>query len=261
MVIHFLTIVLDGLPWISMQYPMMRQLPFQWTWSVVEGVAASEKCTSWCNSIPPRLSQDGTTQYLNSLKFDKRVKVFQREHWHGKHEMVNTPLKYLKEAGLLWQIDADEVWTPQQVEKVRRMFLQARDRTEANFYCRYFVGPDIITVGHGCYGNNTDYEWKRVWRFQPGMTFTSHEPPRLGSGTNPVPFTHAETYAAGLVFDHFAYATEQAVAFKELYYGKNSGLYKGAVENWKRLQENTVWPIKLKRFLPWVDDKVEAKRL
>lgn len=260
MKIFFLTIVLDGLPWITAHYPMMRSLPFEWEWHVVEGVAANEKCTSWCKQIPPRLSQDGTTQYLNSLKFDNRVKVYQKQLWHGKLEMVNTPLKAMSDPGLLWQVDSDEIWTAAQVGTMRRMFMQCRDRTEANFFCRYFVGPDIITVGRNCYGNNSDYEWKRVWRYKPGMTFKSHEPPRFGTD-KPVPFTHAETCAAGLVFDHFAYSTEATVAFKQIYYGREKGLYENAVANWKRLQQNKTWPVKLKRFLPWVDEKVEATRI
>lgn len=260
MKIHFLTIVLDGMPFISFHYPMMRSLPFQWEWHVVEGVAENKHCTSWCKAIPPRLSQDGTTQYLESIKFDPRVHVYQRPSWNGKIEMVNTPLKTIKEPGLLWQIDSDEIWTAAQVERMRRMFLQCRDKTEAHFFCRYFVGPDIITVGKDCYGNYTSYEWNRVWRFEPGMKFDSHEPPKF-SALSGKSFSHDETFTAGLVFDHFAYATESAVAFKESYYGREKGLYVDAVENWKRLQENTIWPVKLKRFLPWVDDRVEAIRI
>lgn len=261
MKVFFVSIVLDGLPFITLHYPTFRQLPFPWEWHVVEGVAANEKCTQWCKQISPRLSEDGTTQYLNSLQFDSRVKIYQNPLWHGKVDMVNAAVRQMKEPGLLWQVDSDEIWTVQQIERMRRMFMQCKDRTEANFYCRYFVGPDIVTVGRDCYGNNRSYEWKRVWRFEPGMMFEKHEPPVLMQKKQAKPFTHEETAAAGLIFDHFAYCTEASVAFKQTYYGRTSGLYEKAVENWKRLQKNTIWPVKLKRFLPWVDDKVEAKRL
>lgn len=259
MKIHFLTIVLDGMPWITMHYPIFRQLPFDWEWHVVEGVASNEHCTQWCNSIPPRLSKDGTTEYLDSLKFDSRVRLYRKHLWNGKLSMVNTPLAGITEPSLLWQVDSDELWRVEQIERMRRMFAQEPDKNEARFYCRYFVGPDIITTDLSCYGNNSEYEWVRVWRFQPGTKFRSHEPPNLIA--DPKPFLHAETYAAGLVFDHYAYATEATVAFKQEYYGRKSGLYKNAVADWKRLQANTKWPVKLRDFLPWVDDKAQVQRI
>lgn len=259
MTIHFSSIVLDGMPWISFHYPIFRRLTFPWTWSIMEGVAENTKCTSWCKKIPPRLSNDGTTQYLESLRFDPRIKLYQKPLWHGKHEMVNAPLGNIKEDCLLWQVDSDEIWTVEQIEKVRRLFLQHPARNQAFFYCRYFVGPDIVTVGNDSYGNNPD-EWLRVWRFKPGMKFLSHEPPKL-TIASPRSFTRDETHREGLVFDHYAYATEKQLALKQQYYGGNSGLYVNAVEDWKRLQKATIFPCKLRSYLPWVDGKAEAVRI
>lgn len=229
----------------------------------MEGVAKNVADTSWCHEIAPRLSHDGTAEYLASLDFDPRVKVVHRPLWNGKLEMVNFPLKSLKEPCLLWQIDSDEIWNEEQIMWMRLMFKRNPEKNEAMFYCRYFVGPDIITVGENCYGNNLSYEWKRVWRFEPGMKFESHEPPVLGgNGRGPNRFSHEETRDAGLVFDHFAYATEKTVRFKQEYYGRESGLYKNAVNDWRRLQANTKWPVtRLKDFLPWVDDRSRAMRI
>lgn len=97
------------------------------------------------------------------------------------------------------------------------------------------------------------------------MRFISHEPPKL-DGDFRSAFSHQETERAGLVFNHYAYATEQQVAFKSAYYGsesnRNGFKYKDAVANWKRLQANTKWPVNdLKEFLPWVGDGVRANRI
>lgn len=261
MKIHFFTIVLDGLPWIASHYPMMRQLPFKWTWHVVEGVAAPVKCTFWCKPLKPRLSEDGTTQYLKSLTFDGRVKLYQKERWEGKIEMVNAPLREIKEECLLWQIDSDEIWTAEQVGRVRQMFLQQPNKTSALFFCRYFMGPDIVTVGANSYGNTGEHEWRRVWRINPGEIFTTHEPPVIG-GRKERDFPRTETAEAGLIFDHFAYALEKTLAFKQQYYGANSGWYKNALADWRRLQTNESWPVKrLKDFIPWVDEKAGAIKI
>src|SRR6185503_8916213 len=86
----FLTIVLDGMPWVTRHWPEFERLDFDWQWHVVEGAAANTACTSWCAPIAPRLSNDGTTQYLDALaSYDHRVILHRKELWQGKLDMVN----------------------------------------------------------------------------------------------------------------------------------------------------------------------------
>lgn len=260
MKVHFLTIVLDGQPWVTMHYPVFRRLPFDWHWHVVEGVAENINCTSWCKKIEPRLSNDGTTQYLDSLKFDSRISIYRNLSWKGKLAMVNEPLKHVTDREcLLWQIDADEVWREDQITKMRRIFMSDRSHTSAQFFCRYFVGPNLITEPRGMFGNR-NYDWVRVWRFSPGMKFKTHEPPVL-SGEKGFRFTQQETAAEGLVFDHYAYALESTVAFKQQYYNGKHDNYRNAVESWRALQEVKTFPVRLRKYFRWVDDNVQVRRL
>ena len=62
-------------------------------------------------------------------------------------------------------------------------------------------------------------------------------------------FSHEETEAKGLVFQHFAYVTPSQLTFKESYYG-----YKNALANWKKLQTNTTFPTRLADYFTWVGD-------
>lgn len=253
--IHFFTIVLDGMPYITNHLPMMNRLKVPWKWHIVEGVAKNVKDTSWCQSILPRLSSDGTTQYLDSISSHPNVKIYQRQLWEGgKVEMVNTALSGMKTPGLLWQLDSDELWQPWQIEQTNSLFQMFPQKNCARFACRYFLGQNIIITSRGTYGNKPN-EWLRVWRFEPGMRFDRHEPPVI-LGMKEETFTQQETEAMGLVFDHPAYATEKQVAFKESYYG-----YKGAVEQWKKLQANTKWPVLVSNYLTWVKDGATADLL
>ena len=263
--VTFFTIVLDGMPFIKRIYPELRKLDFPWTWVVIEGVARPSHCTKWCATIPAGLSTDGTTEYLAEIdELDSRVIWRGSPAWDGKVAMVNQACA-VAQSGLLWQIDSDEFWTAEQIQKMVRLFRDNPSRDCAYFWCRYFVGPDIVITSRDTYGNFSSYEWLRVWRFEPGQRFLTHEPPRL-ERSQKAPFVHAEIEALGLVFDHHAYATEKQVAFKERYYGSeanpNGWKYKGAVANWRRLQANTQWPVKeLKEFLPWVGGGVVADRI
>ncbi len=254
MKIHFVTIVLDGMPWLPCHLPVFNTLNCDWDWSVVEGVANNVKCTRWCKPLNPRLSIDGTTEYLDSIKSHKRVKVYQRQQWDGKIEMVNAPLREIKEPGLVIEIDSDEIWRADQIEKIVKMFEACQDIDVAQFKCRYFVGPDIIITSENTYGNRFGVEWFRAWRWTPGQLFETHEPPGM-IGCAGRKFGIKETSQAGLVFDHYAYATPDAVAFKEYYYG-----YEGALEAWNKLQTAKM-PVKLKDYLPWIKDEATADKL
>ena len=253
--LHFITIVLDGMPWLPVQLTMLNALSLDWRWHIVEGVAANKHCTQWCEKIDPRYSLDGTTEFIDSLAHHKRVRVYRKLEWDGKIEMVNEPLFNATGTGLVWQMDSDEIWQPWQIEQMVGMFEADQSRTHAQFECRYFFGPDIVITSPNTYGNRFDFEWFRVWRWRHGQRFITHEPPIM-SGAVGKAFSVDETTRAGLVFDHYAYATEEQVRFKETYYG-----YKGAVRAWQRLQENDRWPVKLAEFIPWVKDDAAVNKL
>lgn len=251
------------MPFISLIYAELRKLPkeIDWEWWIIEGLALPKHCTRWVKEMPPCRSTDGTIEYLAKLAdFDKRVK-FQGSHgWSGKIEMVNWPLRAIGNDGdpfLLWQIDSDEIWTAEQIHCVHEMFRLHPHKNAAFFWCRYFVGPDKVITTRNCFGNQSDYEWLRVWRVKPGMLFRTHEPPVI-EGLKLNPFTHSETEARGLVFQHYAYATRAQVAFKETFYaGPNNPHarhYRGLTERWEKFQQEKTWPRPLKQLFPWVEN-------
>ena len=240
------TIVLDGMPYITWHLPMLNRLRCDWVWHIIEGVALPKACTTWCRPIEPRLSNDGTTEYLDSIAAHPRVRIHRKAAWNGKIEMVNVPMGLLDSQCLLLQIDSDELWQAGQIETIRQMFIREPEKNHALFTCRYFVGQNLAVTKRGGYGNRNG-EWLRAFRVEPGMAFSSHEPPVIAD-LAPSAFMPEETERLGLVFDHYAYATLKSVQFKEDYYG-----YKGAVAAWERLQANREWPARLRNFLPWVD--------
>lgn len=267
--IHFFTIVLNGEPFIRYHEAIFASLPMRWHWHIVEGVASLSHDTAWSLGSGGRVldsvhdqgrSNDGTSAYLDELaaRFPDRVTIHRKPlgaFWDGKREMVNAPLPHIQEPGLLWQVDADELWTARQIRTVHAMFQASPARSAAFYWCDYFVGPErVITTRHN-YAQNPKQEWLRTWRFEPGMRWAAHEPPTLvnaeGKDVAQIdPFTHDELEEAGVVFQHFAYATEEQAAFKESYYG-----YRDARAHWHRLQEEVTGPTLLRDYLPWVTDQ------
>jgi len=276
--VHFFTLVLNGMPFIKHHLETFRRLTFPWKWHIIEGMADLQKDTAWSlehggkitNELHSNgLSNDGTSEYINELTkiSSDNIRVYRKpsgQFWSGKVEMCNAPLNHIDKPCILWQIDVDEFWTAPQIERLVGMFQRQTTKTAAWFYCKYFIGPSIVIATRDNYGNNPSFEWLRVWRFRPGMTWASHEPPRLmfktWFGSFDVgrldPFSHDETEGQGLVFNHYGYVVPEQLRFKEIYYG-----YHDALQRWKRLQSHKIFPVYLREFFPWVKDDTLAKRV
>ncbi len=225
--IHFFTIVLNGEPFIRYHESFLSQLNVPWHWHVVEGVASLSHDTSWSIASGGHVaakvhdrgrSNDGTSEYLDDVvrRMPEKVTLYRKpldSFWDGKREMCNAPLTNITEECLLWQIDADELWTASQIHAVHRLFLQDPSRTAAFYWCHFFVGPEKIISTRNNYAQNPAQEWRRTWRFKPGDRWVSHEPPTLKRRSNSFmrrwidvaaqkPLLHDELEAAGAVFQH-----------------------------------------------------------
>jgi len=271
--VHYFTVVLNGEPFIRHHIEVLKQLSFRWHWHIVEGAADLTHDTSWSFSsggkLPSDFHKDGlsvdeTSIYLDelALQYPDNITIYrkQRELWDGKIEMLSQPLKSIYEDCILWQIDSDELWTVEQLETGRAMFLRSPGKSAAFFWCHFFVGDNKVVISRNCNSQSIKQKCLRAWSYRPGMKWLAHEPPILAERLNngkwqdlskgPV-FDHAETETLGLVFQHFAYVTEKQMAFKESYYG-----YTGALENWKKLQGAISLPCRLGGYLPWVKNRV-----
>ena len=254
MKLEIFTIVLDGMPYLPAHLPVFSSLNCDWHWTIAEGAAMNVKDTAWCRPQPPRLSRDGTAEYLNAIRNHPRVTVIQRQSWNGKVEQCNACLEHIAEPCVLLQMDVDEIWSAKQLHALLHFFHGNPHFQSAEFFCRYFVGPNIIITSNNTYATRPG-DWHRAWRFEPWVKFLKHEPPVLNRSTDPRA-TREQTWDYGLVFEHWAYAMESQVAFKEKYYG-----YRDAVKHWKRLQYNQTWPVRLGDFFPWVKDNTTADLL
>ena len=108
--IHFFTIVLNGQPIHSPSHRnLVKKLPFDWHWHIIEGVADLKHDTSWCSQNGGRvghslhqcgLSNDGISEYLDRLAIEHsdQITLYRKSEgafWDGKLEMVNAPLVVL----------------------------------------------------------------------------------------------------------------------------------------------------------------------
>ena len=277
--IHFFTIVLNGQPFIKYHIDVFKELSCNWHWHVIEGVADLKHDTGWSLGNGGQISDaihhqgrsnDGTTEYLDEIAqlYPENITIYRKPEgifWDGKREMVNEPLFNINEECLLWQVDADELWTAKQIVDARQMFINHPEKTAAFYWCWYFVGETQVISTRNCYAQNPQQEWLRTWRYKPGSVWVAHEPPRLEEPlptgawrdiASVNPFSHQETESHGLVFQHFAYATSEQLKFKEQYYG-----YQNAVTQWEKLQTQNNFPVLLRDYFAWVGDGTQVDKV
>tara|TARA_R110000822_G_scaffold41701_1_gene113459 strand:- start:5197 stop:6006 length:810 start_codon:yes stop_codon:yes gene_type:complete len=260
------TLGLNGMKFLPDQ---MKTIPKLFDkWYIIEGPVKSVNCTSWCNDIPPQyingvnMSSDGTYEYLNGLDNPKieviRTPLVNGKHryWNGKVEMCNSFMGKVEDS-ILMQIDMDEFWSKNTIDKISDKLEESPCFPNKSigmiFKCNFFVGPNLVTVGNNCYGD-MNYEWNRAWKINGKATWLTHEPPKLDTTTGYI--TKKWTCDNDIGFRHHAYMYEDQVKFKEDYYG-----YKGAVDGWKRLQNETKFPVYLRDYFPWVKDNTQVMRI
>jgi hypothetical protein len=247
------SIVKDAMPFLPTVFFNLQATKLDWRWVVAEGSALNTHCTSWCKEQAPGLSTDGTSEFLDIIAKHPRVTVLRKEMWDGKVEQCNACLAEIREPCLLMQMDADEIWRPDAIEKVAELFATYPHIKRAYFWCVYYLGLNVITTSGNGYGNRDGLEWLRAWRFTPGQAFIRHEPPEL-SGSDGEYFDRRFTGKNGITFNHYAWWWQSQVAYKEQFYG-----YPSAVQKWTNFQQNAKWPVaNLKDWLPWVGDSASA---
>ena len=240
------SIVLNGERHIEEQFSREIDIAFD-QWIFVEGATKSTFCTSWCNAIPSQYHNNGrsidkTVLEIKSLadyyesKPDK-IKLLTTEGlWDGKVTMFNKALETIREPCWLWEIDIDEYWDRQQLSAAERVLENLGGDCGA-FSCDYLLTDDIIVRGE--WGESPRHGYRRLWKFQPGQKFTSHEPPVLEGCDKLVPPIYLPR------FKHLSYYYEEDVKFKSLWYGKHENIYK----NWLDIKSGLIkLPINVKEF-------------
>jgi hypothetical protein len=234
---------LDSMPWIAATYvELMRLRDVQWKWVIVEGVSKPVADTRWIANQAPRVSQDGTSEFLDAIAHHPRIQILRRKEWPGKTAMCQAATDLFTEPGVCLQADSDEVHSTDQLRRIVELFEDDPSLMNARFECDYLLGPNVRTTDKG-----NPNEWRRAWRFSPGMKWISHEPPNL-AGNHGKSMTREETAALGLTFFHASWLLPKHVSQKEAIYGPK---YAGALAGWHKLQANTEWPLRdAGRFLP-----------
>lgn len=197
-------------------------------WIIVEGASKNTFCTSWCKDMPEKYhkdgsSIDGTVEYIKEIQSTictgAEIKLIQTEgFWDGKVAMFNAALEYIDYPCHLWQVDIDEYWEPWQLENAEKI-LENTDTDVGIFTCNYMLSHDIVVRGD--WGESIKHGYKRLWKYQPGRKFISHEPPKIEGEGKALPPAYMPKFL------HKSYYYKQDVEFKAAWYNKHEHILDG----------------------------------
>jgi len=197
-------------------------------WIVIEGLAGAGGSTAWCRNLSlPARSTDGSHEFMEAFS-KSHFNVIYYSHgsrWNSKDAMVNEAVKVarlLTDKCFLWQVDVDELWKKEDLEKAETELLNSGSIAGAfqfdHLLCITNEGKQLVGKGEWGDGYNTRlFNWS-------GQDFVSHEPPKLKGQTTVATLSPR--------YEHNSYNFEQDVAFKSQYYKGHEQIY----SRWKALK-------------------------
>lgn len=212
-------------------------------WIIAEGAVNPINCTSWCNPIPQEYlsnechSRDNTLKVIEQLnnKYHNIILITKDTFWDGKIEMFDAMTNAIEDNNLknidyLWQVDCDEYWCKEDLESAEKRL------SKSNAICSRFLTDTILTANDthmlqvfGQWGEGKDNNFKRLWKYEPGSYFVSHEPTQMSHECN-IELGWQENPERPL---HLSYFYEKDVFFKSRFYKNHESCFDG----WKKLRE------------------------
>lgn len=250
-------IVLNGEPFIK--YNLESIYPYAHEILIVEGAVEKFRHAATLDGH----SVDKTVEIIRDFPDPQgKIKLIQRNgFWSEKDEMSNAYLEVCT-GDYIWQVDVDEFYKSDDIEKVRRLLAENPDIERVDIKTINFWRGFRAVMQGGPYIYSKD-DFIRIFRFKPGYRYQTHRPPTIIDKFNHVIGTRRILYAKELAevhkvfIYHYSYVFPEGVKSKSDYYarmgwggGCEDGL-KWAEACWEKL--NNPLRIHLIKFPPsWI---------
>ncbi len=231
-------IVLNGQPFI--RYNLRALYPFAYQIIVVEGAVpgAAEVATVDGHS------RDGSLEELYRFQAQEdpqqKIEIVTKDgFWSEKDEMSQAYAARVK-GDFLWQVDIDEFYQPQDMQKIVSMLRVDRDLTAVYFKQISFWGG-FDYVSDGWYLRQAQDQGPgivpRLFRWRPGYCYAAHRPvvvlDEVGDDIRKIkPLNGQELAAQAIYMYHYALVFPKQVAEKSAYYSEAGWVRRKQMNEW-----------------------------
>lgn len=237
MKISFGMIVINGEPFIK--YNLLNLYPHAHEILIVEGAVEKFKHAA----TPNGHSLDDTVKIIKEFPDpENKIKLIQNNgFWPEKDEMSNAYMACCT-GDYIWQVDVDEFYKSEDIEKVRKYLVENPDVTRIDVQTiNFWHGFKAVMQGATyCFGAD---RFRRIFKFKQGYSFLTHRPPTVLDGDGNICCDARVVTGEELVerlnvyMYHYSYVFKEGVRSKANYYA-NMG-FGGGHEDGKKWAEST----------------------
>lgn len=239
--ISFGIIVLNGEPFT--RYTLRALYPHAFEIIVVEGAAPAARAVATADGHSLDDTREVVADFMRSEDSEGKVRLVCAEDegypdgfWPGeKHEQSRA---YARRAAgdYLWQVDIDEFYLPEDIERVRGLLRERPDVDAVSFTQRNFWGSPSVLVD-GWYLRGGGNVFHRLFRWREGYEYQTHRPPTVvderGVDLRRKRWLDADqTRAMDLYLYHYSLLFPKQVREKCTYYAAADWVERGAALEW-----------------------------
>lgn len=220
--ISFGIIVLNGEPFT--RYTLRALYPHAYEIIIVEGAVESASQIA----TPDGHSTDGTLDTLRQFKEtedpDDKIKIITHDGFWSEKDEMSQAYANCATGDYLWQIDVDEFYLDEDIEKIKSILRNNPSITAISFKMLTFWGsPDFIV--DGWYLRRGANIYHRLFKWGKGYQYTRHRPPTvvndIGEDLRSLNWINGQelykTYGVQML--HYSLLFPKQVSEKHIYYG------------------------------------------
>ncbi|MBN2570207.1 MAG: glycosyltransferase family 2 protein [Deltaproteobacteria bacterium] len=244
--ITFGIIVLNGEPFT--RYTLRALYPFAHEIIVVEGAVpdASNVSTHDGHSI------DGTLDILYNFKKDEdykdKLRIVTKEGFWSEKDEQSQAYANLATGDYLWQVDIDEYYLPEDMQKIIQMLKSDPTITGMSFKTITFFG-NISHIVDGFYLKTGAEIYRRLFKWQEGFKYQSHRPPTVLDATgNDLSLKNwingHDLQKQEIYLFHFSLLFPVQVENKAIYYANSKPYDYDPIEWYRKSYLKLKWPFR-----------------
>jgi len=199
----------------------------------VEQILISEGPVKFWQNKGKTTSEDTTNSILDNFNDPENKITITHGQFNEKLEESNAYMQFVRDdIDYVWQIDADELYTIEDILKIKTMLHNEKPTSVGVRSCSFYGGFDNYLTGFELNKDN----FLRIFKFVKGTRWLSHRPPTM-SYPYEIPKKHIDSEELwnryGVQMYHYSYVFPVQVKTKTMYYDTfvNNGTIREYFEN------------------------------
>jgi len=191
----------------------------------VEQILITEGPVRFWQNLGKTTSTDNTNMIIDNYNdYAGKIKIIHGQ-FEEKTEECNAYIPYIRDdIDYLWQIDSDEIYTLDNIEKIKKVLIEEKPTSVGVRSCTFYGGFNNYLTG---FEQNND-NFLRIFKYEKGCYWETHRPPTIHYPNN-IERKHIssdELFSRwGIEMHHYSYVFPRQVKNKMEYYSKSLNVH------------------------------------